>query len=106
MVAYLLYRLAGILLPLVPPGVGYALLSLMGRLAFNLAGGRRQVVMGNLAHVLGVDVDQRILRELAVQVFQNQIKNYFDLFRLPSMDERQIEGRLLTSCIMRRQPPE
>ncbi len=92
MVAYLLYRLAGTLLPLVPPGVGYALLSRMGRLAFNLARGRRKIVMGNLAHVLGVDVDQRILRELAVRVFQNQIKNYFDLFRLPSMDERQIEG--------------
>lgn len=79
---------------MVPPGVGYPILSWMGRLTFNLAKGRRKVVMGNLAHVLGVDADAPVIQELAVQVFQNQIKNYFDLFRLPSMDDRQIEGMI------------
>jgi KDO2-lipid IV(A) lauroyltransferase len=89
-----LYRLAGILIPLVPPGVGYPILSLTGRLVFHLAKERREVVMGNLAHVVGVDADAPVVRELAVQVFQNQIKNYFDLFRLPSMDDRQIQGMI------------
>lgn len=95
MLAYILFRLACLVAPWVPAGVGYALFSVVGDAAYFLARPARASVEANLGRVLGPGADERRLRAIARQVFRNAAKNYFDLFRLPRLPASQVE-RILT----------
>jgi KDO2-lipid IV(A) lauroyltransferase len=78
---YYLYRLAGMIVPLLPRRFGYWLFARFGDIAFFLSPQRR-AVQDNLRHVLGPQVSDAELNRIAREVFRNQLRNYFDLFSL------------------------
>jgi lauroyl/myristoyl acyltransferase len=77
-------------MPLVPPRVGYAIFSRLGNLAYSRAATSRENVHDNLRHVLGAQANPGRIEEVARQVFQNQARNYYDLFRVASLSADQI----------------
>jgi lauroyl/myristoyl acyltransferase len=85
-----LYRLAGALVPRVPPHIGYPLFSLMGGLVHRFNAGARANVRDNLRHVLGPDAPQAQTNRLARATFDYVAYNYYDLFRLPSLSTAQV----------------
>lgn len=95
MLAYMAFRLASMVLPLVPARIGYALFSLVGSLAYIVARPARTAVEANLSRVLGPEARQSQISANARRVFRNAAKNYFDLFRLPRVPADHVE-RLLT----------
>ncbi len=95
MLAYIAFRIASLVLPLIPARVGYALFSSIGDIAYLVAKGARASVVANLGVVLGPDTDQARLNGTARQVFRNASKNYFDLFRLPHLRASEVE-KILT----------
>ncbi|MGC8786133.1 MAG: lysophospholipid acyltransferase family protein [Anaerolineae bacterium] len=95
MLSYYIYRLFGAVMPLVPPRLGYAFFTRLGDLAFAMSKASRENVLDNLRHVLGPEADKTHLEQVARQIFRNQAKNYYDLFRVASLSAAQIE-RLVT----------
>ncbi|MDP2660606.1 MAG: hypothetical protein Q8R28_07750 [Dehalococcoidia bacterium] len=95
MLAYIAFRIASLVLPLIPARVGYALFSRIGDIAYLVAKPARASVEANLEVVLGPSTDPARLQATARQVFRNASKNYFDLFRLPHLPACQVE-KLLT----------
>lgn len=84
--AYYLYRLLGWLAPLVPLSLGYRLASVFGDIFYRLHRTTRANVCDNVKHILegtrrGLDDMNSIVRG----VFRNMAKNYYDLFRVPSL---------------------
>jgi lauroyl/myristoyl acyltransferase len=95
LLTYYAYRFLGAVMPLVPPRVGYAIFTRLGNLAYSKAAASRENVHDNLRHVLGPGADPARIEEVARQVFQNQARNYYDLFRVASLSAEQIR-RLVT----------
>ncbi len=84
--AYYLYRLLGWLAPLVPPSLGYRLATIGGDVFYYLQKTTRANVYDNVKHILegtrkGLDNIEGVVRG----VFRNMAKNYYDLFRAPSV---------------------
>jgi len=77
---YLLYRLAGAIVPHIPPRWGYPLFSFIGDLVYRFHFGARGIVQGNLRHVLGQETDKATIEETARQLFRNSLQNYYELF--------------------------
>lgn len=90
MLSYYVYRILGAIVPRLPPRFGYWLFALLGALAFLLAKGARRAVEDNMRHVLGLEATPTRLRHVAQSVFVNQARNYYDLFRVPSISDAQI----------------
>lgn len=88
--SYYLYRLAGFIVPLIPPRFGYWLSSQLGDILFYLPKGSRSTVRHNVIHILGREADKAIVDRTVREVFRNSAKNYFDLFRLPALSRKQI----------------
>lgn len=88
--AYVAYRALGALMPLIPPSVGYALFKRIGDLSYEKGTTSRQNVHDNLKHVLGEQADPTHLAGVAREVFRNQARNYYDLFRVASLSEARI----------------
>ena len=95
LLTYYVYRILGALMPLVPPRLGYAIFTQAGNLAYSLIATSRENVHDNLRHVLGPQVEGARIEDVAKQVFQNQARNYYDLFRVASLSVDQIK-RLVT----------
>jgi lauroyl/myristoyl acyltransferase len=93
--SYYVYRLLGAIMPLIPPKVGYALFSRLGDLSHDKATTSRENVYDNLRHVLGPDAGPGRIEKVAREIFRNQARNYYDLFRVASLSNEQIE-RLVT----------
>jgi lauroyl/myristoyl acyltransferase len=85
-----LYRLAGALVPRVPPHIGYPLFSLMGGLVHRFNASARANVHDNIRHVLGPAASQAQTNRLARATFDYVAYNYYDLFRLPSLSTPQV----------------
>jgi lauroyl/myristoyl acyltransferase len=85
-----LYRLAGALVPRVPPAVGYPLFSLIGGLVHRFNASARANVRDNLRHVLGPDAPQDQTNRLVRATFDYVAYNYYDLFRLPRLSTTQV----------------
>lgn len=94
MVAYYLFRLAGLICPLLPGRLGYWLAARAGDLAFYLAGHRFKFYWSNLRRVLGDGAPPELMNSTAQRAFQNLVKNYFDLFRTHGMTPEQIKAQL------------
>ena len=77
-------------MPHVPPRVGYALFSRLGDLAHSKSATSRENVHDNLRHVLGPQGHPTRIQEVARQIFRNQARNYYDLFRVASLSADQI----------------
>jgi KDO2-lipid IV(A) lauroyltransferase len=93
--SYYVYRLLGAVMPLVPPKLGYALFTRLGDLSHDRSATSRENVYDNLRHVLGPEADPSRVEKVAREIFRNQARNYYDLFRVPSLSDAQIE-RLVT----------
>ncbi|MBI5956018.1 MAG: hypothetical protein HY871_03360 [Chloroflexi bacterium] len=91
MLTYWAFRLAGLVVPWVPPRLGYWLAGLGGSLAYRLDRRSARVVRSNLRRVLGPGATRVEIGRVAEQVFRNQAKNYFDLFRVPHLTLEQVE---------------
>jgi lauroyl/myristoyl acyltransferase len=95
LIRYYAYRFLGAVMPRIPPRLGYALFSRIGQLAYATSSTARANVHDNLHHVLGHQVNPVRIEEVARQVFQNQARNYFDLFRVAALSADQLR-RLVT----------
>jgi lauroyl/myristoyl acyltransferase len=89
--SYYAYRLLGAVMPVIPPKLGYALFSRLGDLAHDKSATSRENVYDNLRHVLGPEADPARMEKVAREIFRNQARNYYDLFRVPSLSDQQIE---------------
>ncbi len=89
---YGFYRLAGVLVPRIPPAIGYPLFALIGGLVHRLNGRARANVRDNIRHVLGPDAPQAQVNRLARATFNYVAYNYYDLFRLPTLGADQVEA--------------
>lgn len=84
MKTYYLLKLASWLSRFMPTRVGYWLASLAGSIIFLLVPSQRTAIEDNMRHVLPNSTTwQR--RRIARRVVCNQIKNYYDLVRLPHL---------------------
>jgi len=89
--SYYAYRTMGAVMPLVPPRLGYALFSRLGDLSHSKSTTARGNVYDNLRHVLGAEADPARIEQVAREIFRNQARNYFDLFRVAALSDKQIE---------------
>jgi KDO2-lipid IV(A) lauroyltransferase len=86
------YRLAGVVVPFIPPAAGYPLFSFLGGLAHRFNGRARTHVRGNIRHILGREVPQGQVNRLARATFDYVAYNYYDLFRLPTLSRERVEA--------------
>jgi len=89
-ISYYAYRLLGALMPLVPPRLGYSLFDRLGDLAHDHSKASRDNVYDNLRHVLGKQTGLTRLEQVARGIFRHQARNYYDLFRVASLNGEQI----------------
>jgi len=89
---YYLYRLAGEIVPHIPPRIGYPLFSLVGGLAYRLNTRARLQVCRNIRHVLGDQASAARVARLARATFNYIAYNYYDLFRLPTLSDHQVNA--------------
>jgi KDO2-lipid IV(A) lauroyltransferase len=87
-----LYRLAGTLVPHIPPVIGYPLFSFIGGLTHRFNGCARANVGDNIRHVLGPDAPRAQVDRLTRATFDYVAYNYYDLFRLPTLSSAQVEA--------------
>jgi len=92
-VSYYTYRLGGALAPRIPPRLGYRLASQVGDVLFRLSP-QRATVAENVAHVTGLPPSSGPVQRIARQVFRNQAKNYFDLFRVSALSPEGIQATI------------
>ena len=90
--SYYLFRVLGSLAPLVPRRVGYRLADAIGLVAFHLYSGSATTLEDNLSHVLKNEVDETTVQTTERQVFSNQSKNYFDIFRSHALSDEEISS--------------
>jgi KDO2-lipid IV(A) lauroyltransferase len=87
-----LYRLAGVVVPRIPPIIGYPLFSLIGGLVHRFSSNGRANVRDNVRHVLGPDAAQPLINHLTRATFDYVAYNYYDLFRLPTLRPEQVQA--------------
>jgi lauroyl/myristoyl acyltransferase len=92
MLSYYLYRLLGLLVPLVPPGLGYPLATRLGDLFYHLDRVTRANVYDNVTHILEGGQKATGDSEAIVRgVFRNMAKNFYDLFRASTLSLAEID---------------
>lgn len=95
LLGYYLYRLLGLVVPLIPPGLGYFLATRLGDLLYRLAAGTRANIYDNVTHILeGSPNPTKDIEAIVRGVFRHMAKNYYDLFRVPALSLAEI-GRLV-----------
>ena len=92
---YRLFKFASVIIPLLPRWCIPVLAYITGLMAFLLAIKARKQATINMTHVLGNDVagssaGRRRLRRTVMQMFQNNARNYLDLFTLPYISPENI----------------
>jgi lauroyl/myristoyl acyltransferase len=87
--SYYLYRLAGAVVPHIPPALGYPAASWLGARLY-ASSPQRGNVEDNMAHVLGQPVGSPRVQSTARQVYRNQAKNYYDLLRVAALSADEI----------------
>ncbi len=94
-IIYLLYRLAGIVVPRVSPGLGYAVCQLLAGLLYQFNRPGRRNISLNLRRILGPRAAQSDIERCTRATFNYILYNYFDLFRLPHLSDDTVD-RLVT----------
>jgi len=92
MLSYYLYRLLGLVVPLIPSSlVGYPLATRLGDFLYGLEKGRRANIYDNVTHILGGSPKEAGDIEAIVRgVFRSMARNYYDLFRVPTLSLTEI----------------
>lgn len=92
---YYLYRLGGVIVPKIPPAVGYTLCRWVGGILYQFNTQQRTHIQQNLARVLGPHTPAAEIKRRARLTFDYILYNYFDLFRLPQLTDTAV-GRIVT----------
>jgi lauroyl/myristoyl acyltransferase len=87
LVTYWLYRAGERVINLLPRGVVMPVAGALGNLAYDLAGPKRYLIHGNLAHPLRVSADDRRVRHAARRAFRNYAKYLADMMRIAELTE-------------------
>lgn len=88
---YYLYRLLGLVAPLIPPGLGYPVATRLGDLFYRLDRVSRANIYDNVTHIIEGSAKAAGDSETIVRgVFRNMAKNYYDLFRVPTLSLAEI----------------
>jgi lauroyl/myristoyl acyltransferase len=92
---YKLFKFASVIIPRLPGWCLPILADVTGLLAFLIATKARKQATLNMTHVLGKEVvgtsaGRRQLRRTVIQMFQNNARNYLDLFTLPYLSQEKI----------------
>ena len=92
---YKLFKFASIVIPHLPGWCIPVLADVTGLLAFLIAIRARKQATSNMTHVLGKHVvetsaGRRQLRRTVIQMFQNNVRNYLDLFTIPYLSPETI----------------
>ncbi|PZR98385.1 MAG: hypothetical protein DLM69_08750 [Candidatus Chloroheliales bacterium] len=80
-----LLRLLRVLISWLPSWMGYALAGLVGNASYRYAKTSRICCEANMRHVLGPQVSERRLQRTVRAVFHNNVRNYYELARLPRL---------------------
>lgn len=94
MLTYIAFRALSVVVPLLPPRLGYALATALGDVGCWLSPRARRSVQANLRRVLG-DGAGPAERAAVKSVFRTAALNYYDLFRVPRLDLRKLERALV-----------
>jgi lauroyl/myristoyl acyltransferase len=70
------------------------LFSFIGDLIYRFHPGARQIVQGNLRHVLGHETDKATIEETTRHVFRNSLKNYYELFHQRTLSREEMRVSL------------
>ena len=88
---YLLYRIAGIIAPKVPPELGYAACRLIGASLYQFNRSGRANIQHNVQRILGPRCSEAEVKRRTRAAFNYILYNYFDLFRLPYLDDERVK---------------
>lgn len=92
MLTYYLYRLLGLVLPLIPPRLAYPLATRLGDLFYHLGKATRANIYDNVTHILQGSPKSAGDSETIVRgVFRNMAKNFYDLFRAQTLDLAEVD---------------
>jgi len=94
-IIYYLYRLGGLIVPKIPPTIGYAICRLIGGLLYKFNKQGRANIRLNLQRIMGLQTPEREINRRTRLAFNYILYNYFDLFRLPALND-QVVKRLVT----------
>jgi len=94
-IVYHLYRFGGVVVPKIPPAVGYAICRLLGRLLYQFNKQARANIELNLQRIMGPQCPPAEIARRARLTFNYLLYNYFDLFRLPTLNDQTV-NRLVT----------
>ena len=86
---YWLYRAGERIISALPRGLVMPIASAIGNVAYDLAGPKRGLIHENLAHPLGLPVDDRRVRAAARRAFRNYAKYLVDMMRIGDLDEEE-----------------
>jgi len=89
LIGYWLHRTLGVILPLVPPHLGYAFFGWLGALFFDVSAEMREPVRDNLRHVMR-GASQKEIDRAGRNMLRIHLKNFFDFFRLAHVPPDQI----------------
>ncbi len=84
------YKLGTRLARVIPSWLGYPLCRVAGLLIYLLNRKARAAVQSNMRYVVGPAASRPLIARLTRGVFVNNIKNYYDMVRLPYLDHADI----------------
>lgn len=77
-------------MPKVPPAIGYTLCSWLGGILYQFNKQGRTNIHLNLRQIMGPQISEAEINRRARLVFKYILYNYFDLFRLPALDDNTV----------------
>lgn len=93
---YWLYRVLGVIVPLVPPRVGYPLFGWIGARFFDWFADAREPLRDNLSHVMA-GATRAAVDRVARNTLRNHLKNYYDFFRSSRLSREEVKGLVQVS---------
>ena len=88
---YYLYRLAGFIVPQIPAKFGYTLCRWCGGIAYQVNKPVRATISLNLRRIMGPQTPAAEIERRTRLTFNTIFYNYFDLFRLPDLDDDAVD---------------
>lgn len=93
--AYPFILVSSFLTGVIPPRVNYALMHVMGGLAYTLLSNRRRVLAANLAPVMGKPAGDPALQRAGRSSFRNYARYLYEFLRFPHLSVDQIDRRVI-----------
>ncbi len=90
-ITYYLYRLGGLIVPKIPPVAGYAICRFIGGILYQFNKQSRTNIQANLRRILGPQASEIKIKHCSRLTFNYILYNYFDLFRLPALDDKTVD---------------